>query len=66
MDRHSPNRHDTAADGRSVSEILAAARALQDRHAPGVLGAVASWIRGRVAPAGDVRSAAVARRLVVH
>lgn len=55
-----------AAEDRPVSEILAEARALQARHAPRVLDAVASWFRARLAPATGGPSASAARRLVVH
>ncbi len=53
-------------EARPVSEILADARAMQARHAPGVLGAAAFWLRSRVVPAADGSSASAARRLVIH
>lgn len=53
-------------DGRSVSEILADARALQGRHGPGVLDAAMRWLRAEAAArAGDAPTPSH-RQLVLH
>ena len=53
-------------DRRSVSEILADARALQDRHGPGVLEVAARWLRDQFAARANGGSTMSHSRLVLH
>lgn len=56
----------TGADDRSVTEILADARELQERHGPGVLDVAVRWVREQFAVRAGAVPARPSRQLVLH